>query len=381
MHILIPAIVDIRKTAPNRLHHFIKHLSKKHEITIICINDFWKADQLDTTLHYKDFDETISKINIIYFTQKKISPILQEVLSPVFLKKMKNTGYDVIFNYNTLVSGLFLAKKFNIPMVYDIADDLPAMIKDSPQIPRPFRRFGGKFGEMMVKKTIAHSQAVTGIAEIFREQYTIPNEKFYLIPNGVNTDLFKNVNSTIKNELDLDNFTVLGYVGVLREWVDLSRIYHVLQKTNDAKLLVVGQEGLFKENKSRVKELGIENKVIFTGTIPYDKVPEYIVAMDICLIPFRNNEISQNAVPLKLFEYMACGKPVISSRLRGVEESVGNRIIYADTTREYEDILKQFNKSDPGLQQQLQDNRKFIENFFTWNMRGNSLETIINGVS
>ncbi|MHB8163134.1 MAG: glycosyltransferase [Methanoregula sp.] len=380
MHILIPAIIDIRKTAPNRLHQFIKYLSKNHDITVVCINDFWKAGQVDTNRHYQDFDDILSNIKIHYITYKKMSPILQEFFSPVLLHSLENERYDVIFNYNTLVSGKYLAKKFRIPMVYDIADDLPAMIRDSPQIPRSLGRIGHWFGEVMIKKNIAVSQAVTGITEIFREKYSIPRTKFHLIPNGVNTDLFKPVKSNVKTDLGLDNAIVLGYVGVLREWVDLTPVYQILRESNNYKLLVVGQEGLFTENKAIVKDLSVEEKVIFTGNIHYNKVPEYIAAMDICLIPFKNNDISQNAVPLKLFEYMACGKPIISSHLTGIRQIAGNKIFYADLSNEYNNLLKKICKADQNLLSLIESNRKFVENFYTWNSSGRSLETIMKGV-
>ena len=120
-------------------------------------------------------------------------------------------------------------------------------------------------------------------------------------------------------------------MGVLREWVDLTPVYQVLKKMDNTKLLIVGQEGLFRENQELVKKFGVQDKVIFTGNVPYVRVPEYIAAMDVCLIPFKNNDISHNAVPLKLFEYMACEKPVISSRIAGVQQIAKNNIFYADT--------------------------------------------------
>lgn len=366
MKIVIPAIVDIQKSAPNRLHQFIKYLSKNHEITVVCINDYWKAQQVDTTHHYQDFSSVLSDIEIIYFTQKKISPILQELLSPILLKKLINKKYDVIFNYNTLISGNYLGKRFHIPMVYDIADDLSAMIQSSPQVTRFLKMPARWIGEYGIKKTIAHSRSVTGTTTQFKKKYAIPDERFHLVPNGVETTLFRKVESTVRRDLGLEGSFVLGYVGVLREWVDFTPIYQAVKELQNTRLLIVGQEGYFQENKKEVHELGIEDRVIFTGTVPYDKVPDYIAAMDVCLIPFKNNEITQNASPLKLFEYMACEKPVISSDLRGIREDVQNRIYYADTKEEYLDRLRKINFKDTNVLDLIRDNRKFIEEDYEW---------------
>jgi len=156
MKILIVSIIDIKKTAPNRLHHFIKFLSQKHKLTVLCLNDHWKSQQVDTKSHYKDFQEIISQIDVWYFTERKISPIFQELFASFLITELKDQKFDIIFNYNTLVSGYHVAKKLGIPMVYDLADDLPSMIADSPQIPPILRRPGKWFGEKMVKLAINH---------------------------------------------------------------------------------------------------------------------------------------------------------------------------------------------------------------------------------
>ncbi len=71
------------------------------------------------------------------------------------------------------------------------------------------------------------------------------------------------------------------------------------------------------------RELGIEDRFIFTGVVPYDRVPAYINASDVCAAPFilaRNAKIGLS--PLKLYEYMACGKPVVASAISGVADAL-----------------------------------------------------------
>ncbi len=77
-----------------------------------------------------------------HLTDKRRSPILQEVFSRKKVNEIigKNS-LDVHLNYNTLVSGYYAAKKLNT--VYDLTDDLGAMIKASPQIPSFLRGAGG----------------------------------------------------------------------------------------------------------------------------------------------------------------------------------------------------------------------------------------------
>jgi glycosyltransferase involved in cell wall biosynthesis len=379
MKILLPCIIDLKKSAPNRPHHFIQYLSEKHEITAICLNDWWKGAQVNADAYFENFSENKDSIDIRYITKRKMSPIRQELFSPQLIDLKNLDDFDVIFNYNTLRSGYHLAKKLKIPMVYDIADDLPAMIADSPQIPSIFRGAGKWFGEKMVKRTIRQAVAVSATTGAFEDVYSIPSKKFNVIPNGVDTSQFMKVESSIRRDLGLESDFVLGYVGVLREWVDLTPIYQVLKNMDHTKLLVVGQEGLYHENQELAKKFGVQKKVFFTGNVPYAHVPEYIAAMDVCLIPFKNNDISHNAVPLKLFEYMACEKPVISSRIAGVQQIAKNNIFYADTEGEYESLLKPFNKTNPNIIQMIKNNRKYVEDSFSWKQISGSLEKLLIG--
>ena len=381
MRILITAIIDIKKTAPNRLHHFIKYLSKNHEVTVICLNDAWKAKQVNVASQYKDFQDIVSRIEVQYITEKNISPIQQEIFSPFYINnisKLRLRKFDVIFNYNSLILGYYLAKRLKIPMVYDIADDLPAMIGESPQIPKILRGIGKRVGNFMINRTIHLSRRVCAISEVFRTEYSIPPEKFQVISNGVDTSIFRNVPSSVRQDLGIDRDFVLGYVGVLREWVDFTPVYLALKNLDNTRLLIVGQEGLYNENRQMVKDMGIEDKVIFTGNVPYADVPKYITAMDVCLIPFRDNAISHNAIPLKLFEYMSCEKPVVSTRLGGVKDSVGERILYCDAADEYHSTIMKLRKERVPMSV-LQDNREYVEKYYEWKSIGMLVDRLVTG--
>jgi len=377
MNILIASIIDVKKSAPSRLHLIIRHLSKGHKITVICVNDWWKARAVNACAYYDGFDQIFDAIDIHYITDRDMEPFLQEILSPWLLRSESKADFDVLFNYDTLVSGYYLARKLNLPMVYDLADDLPEMIATSPQIPKVFRSFGRRFGEIMLRRNILASEKVTCTSKALQRRYLIPQNKFLLLPNGVDTSLFTGVSNSLKRRFGLDDFFVLGYVGVLREWVDLEPVYQAIKSFQNVKMLIVGEEGFMAKNQEMVERYGLEDKVSFTGTVPYNCVPEYIASMDLCLIPFRRNSVSQNAIPLKLFEYMACGKPVISSRLRGIMETVGDRILYADDADEYFAEIKHV-MDNPSFGEFLGNNgREFVTRGYDWSRIVLALEALL----
>ena len=361
MKILITSIVDLKKSQHNRLYEFIKYLSEKHEITVLSINDWWKGRQDNLEYYIKDFDDVFKRINYRYLTEKKVNPIFQELYFKENIKEILKENFDIHLNYSSLITGYMISK--NIETVFDMADDLIAMIKDSPQIPYVLRPLGGYLGKEFLKKNIEKSKKIMLSTDLLKETYNIPEEKVEIIPNGVDTNLFKNYEEA-KKELGLNGF-IIGYVGVLREWVDLEPVFKALKiltnKYRDIKMVVVGKEGRFKENIELAEKYEVGGKVIFTGTIPYSQVPKYISVMDVCLIPFKLNKIAQNALPLKLFEYMACEKPVISTEIQGVKRAVGNKVLYASDVREYTEKINMLYE-DKRLRGKLgKEGRRFVE--------------------
>lgn len=364
MRILITSIVDLKKSQHNRPHQFVKYLSKKHEVTVLSINDWWKGGQENLEAYSSEFDDDFKRIDYYYLTDKKVSPILQELLFRRKVKEvLKEEDFDVHLNYSTLISGYVAAKR--VKTVYDLADDLGAMIKESPQIPRLMRPFGGILGDLMVRRNIEKAEKVTVTTDMLKIAYSIPDGKCEVISNGVDTNLFRNYGNA-KEELGLDGF-IIGYVGVLREWVDLEPVFGALKDLDaEIKMVVVGKEGGFNENVRLVKKCGVSDRVTFTGMVPYSQVPKYISAIDVCLIPFKKSQISESALPLKLFEYMACGKPVISTELPGIKNVVGEKVMYATNEKEYKERIAELYKNEELRHEMGKSGREFVAENYNW---------------
>lgn len=371
------------------MHQFLNYLSKRHEITVLCINDWWKKRWDDKSVEYsKDFEETFNRIKIEYLTERKISPILQEIYAIKtvnhILKKIDYNGFDIHFNYNTLVSGYAVAKKMKsvgVNTVYDIADDLPEMVRTSPQVHNLLRPIGGFIGNLAMKKNIHISKKVTFTTDSLRQSCEILLNKSERIPNGVDTVLFKkHPSDQIKNDLGINSSFVVGHVGVLREWIDLEPLFIAvkqLSKKLDIKLLVVGGGIGYEENIELAKKSGLLKSIIFTGTVPYTQVPKYISCMDVCVIPFKLDAVSQNSLPLKLFEYMACEKPVISTKVEGIMNSVGDRILYASNSEEYKNRITKLYDDEELRRKMGFDGRKFVDENYKWSKITSKLEKVL----
>ena len=107
-------------------------------------------------------------------------------------------------------------------------------------------------------------------------------------------------------------------------------------ENKNLKMLVLGKGELWDSLQDIKEKYNLGDRLILEGWKPYEEVPSYLAAVDICLLPAQKNEIMQNIVPIKLYEYMAAGKPVICTSLHGVITEFGydNGIHYIDRPEE-----------------------------------------------
>lgn len=391
MKILITSSLDLEKSLHSRLHQFVDYLStKNHEIVILSIKDYWKDKQTKMDrIRSSSYHNMLKNTKIYHFTEKKVNPYLQELLSFRSINKLLDDvdykTFDVHIAADTFVSGYLVAKKMKrvgINTIYDTADNMPEMIKTSPQIPKFLRFPGYFFGTAMLKKNIEVAKKIIVSGEILRKSLNIPIYKAEIVPNGVNVNDFSNISSEkFKARLGISSDFVIGYVGALREWVDLKSVFSAIKqlgkKYSDIRMMVVGAEGYFEENKMLAKEFDIEGKVIFTGQVPYDEIPQYISCMDVCVLPFKKNRVADDSCPLKLFEYMACGKPVVSTKLSEVENIVKNRILYASNSEEYKNRIIELYNSE-GLRDEMGlEGRRFIEENHDWSKLASKFEKVL----
>ena len=99
-----------------------------------------------------------------------------------------------------------------------------------------------------------------------------------------------------------------------------------------ARLLVVGKGDSWSELTQIVEKDSVQDRIKIVGFQPYSEMPSYLAAADVCLLPARNVETMRNIVPIKMYEYLAAGKPVIATRLPGLmkEFGEGHGVVYVD---------------------------------------------------
>ncbi len=127
--------------------------------------------------------------------------------------------------------------------------------------------------------------------------------------------------SALRLRLGLRAGPVIGYLGSLDGWVDIDfavRVFQQLSARNaNVQCVIVGGGERLAELRRRYSNVA---SLIFTGWVPREQVGAYFRVIDLGLIPFEENALTHAAMPIKALEYGAYGKPVIASRLRGLQE-------------------------------------------------------------
>jgi glycosyltransferase involved in cell wall biosynthesis len=232
----------------------------------------------------------------------------------------------------------FAANFAGVPVVFDYLDHL----EESASIYYPGSLFGRlvKAGVGFITRyNLRHARStitVTNELASFLTNQGIGNVT--VIPNGVDTSVLRPMPiDEAKHSLGLKG-PVLGYVGSLEHWVDLETVVQGLPQLRDVTLLVVGP-GLFTDYGDTIKkmaaDLGVTERIVFTGAVKYSELSRYISAMDIGLNPLKMMKKNEYAAGGKVFNYLACGRPVLSSRMIALERLLGDEIYYYDDVESF----------------------------------------------
>jgi glycosyltransferase involved in cell wall biosynthesis len=135
-------------------------------------------------------------------------------------------------------------------------------------------------------------------------------------PHGVDFDLFSRAGDPrepVAAALRDIPHPVIGFFGVVRDWIDIELLEFIARARPDWTLLIVG---MVVSDAASLKRL---SNVIFTGAKPYRDLPQWAKPFDVAIMPYRT-EKAAHASPLKLREYLATGKPVVSVSMPLVEQ-------------------------------------------------------------
>jgi glycosyltransferase involved in cell wall biosynthesis len=236
----------------------------------------------------------------------------------------KSGSFDIIYERYSLWSfaGMEFAKTKNIPSVLEVNSPLVheqktyreiANVRTAENIAK--RIFGLATVLIAVSKPIAN----------YIKRFAKAGDKVHILPNGVNPDRFaRKVLPALPAALG--TFTV-GFVGSMRPWHGLPVLIDAFsiftQTYPQSRMLIVG-DGRDKESLVEgLKTRRLIKKTHFTGAVPHHEVPCLLASMDVAVAPYTKHRGFYFS-PLKIYEYMASGLPVVASNIGQIKEIIHN---------------------------------------------------------
>lgn len=195
--------------------------------------------------------------------------------------------------------------------------------------------------------------------------------KIEIVPDGADTEMFRpGLNpSPIRDEYNLKNEFVIGYQGGIEPHDGLQFLAQaaprIIKEAPDTKFLIAGRGSHLDSIRRTVKDNGTEKNWIFTGWVEFNKIPYFMAATDLNVVPIPKHPATQGVITFRLLESMAGGVNVIASDLPGIREVADESMIDftypEDTLRFSKDVLRVMSKGKDELKRQRDAARKKVE--------------------
>jgi glycosyltransferase involved in cell wall biosynthesis len=216
------------------------------------------------------------------------------------------------------------AKKLGIPLVYMELEPYHSMV------PQRWVQPLTKIVERLALRSADRVLVFTPQMQDYVKNMGAGSEKVSILKTGVSLDIFHpNMDGREqRNRMGIaQDEWVLFFMGWLYDFSGLREIVQAISNDpklmENARLVIVGDGDLYEELRNRGEKGGLEDRVLLTGRRPYTEVPGLLSVADVCLMPSVENDITREIVPMKVYEYLAAGKPVAASRLPGMVAEFG----------------------------------------------------------
>ena len=292
--VIFPNLVDWNIPLFQRPQHIALNLAKEGYLYFYCTNNV--VDKVD------GFEEVSENC---YVTSMSESELIKEVANYKDRKKfihLYSTDNIRDVNYIKNVTNL----GFNI--LYEYVDEIHEEIS------------GQKIPEAVLKRHdyLLKNEQYTVVAtadKLYKEVIAVRNNNCALITNGVEYGHFDQKSDEIPIEIEKivkSGKPVIGYFGAFAKWFDYELVEKVAQRFPNWEILLIGQDYDGSIHASNIKQY---SNIHVVGPINYKQLPKYAQYFSVSTIPFLINDITESTSPIKLFEYMALGKPIVTTAM------------------------------------------------------------------
>ncbi len=290
-------------------------------------------------------------------------------------RRCKDEHPDFIYERLSLYStaGVQLARELDVPLVLE----LNAALALEQEL---YRATGlGDLAAQTEQWVLANADAVVTVSASLQDYVLsvgVDSTRVQVMSNGVDPMLFNPgpPDPEIRVRWGLGNGQILGFVGGIKPWHGVKFLPPLLdclvKRHRDLRLVIVGDGPLRGSLERELRDRGLMGNVIFTLSLPQQEVAPLIRNFDVALAPYFQLGHDFYFSPLKLFEYMACGVPVVAAALGQIKEIVRHEetgLLYSPDDLEGLVFACDRLLGDPGLRQRLgQAAARQISKRHTW---------------
>ena len=312
------------------------------------------------------------------------------LLLPTLIIKSFSIKPDIYYNRHSASSlAVVLVSKFlGIPCFLEINDIVLDKLKFIKIL--KIKKWWVRFYHYISIKLASMTLPVTEqIGSWLDNTYHIGPKKIVVIPNGVNICRFKPKNkSDARRKYNIpENAKVILSLGSLFPWAGLEiliRAAPIIIEAYPDSLFAIGsgEEPYLSYIKSEVKKNGLASRFLFFGFIPWDEAAWFISMADICAAPFIFKNTRSGCSSLRVFAYLACGKPVVGSNIPGLgdmleKEDIGLSVCMEDHQGLAKAIISLLDNKN-SLALNANRTRAFIVRNYDWESIVDKLEACIN---
>ena len=304
----------------------------------------------------EEFTAIISEINPnLHIMQPKVRCI--EDISKVLPKYVANTFVAVGWFYSAAFSPILNSMGFGT-VVYDCMDEL-SLFKGAPQ------------SLIDQEKYLLQRAAIvfTGGKSLYDSKEKM-HDNVFCFPSSVDENHFAQALNEISIPSDIAHIKkpIVGYFGVIDERINLDLLKTAAERLSEFSFVMIGP--LAKIEDSDLPRLP---NIHYLGMKSYNELPAYLKAFDVAMMPFALNDSTKYISPTKTLEYMAAGKPIISTRIKDVERDYSRCVTIIDSVDEFCSALVYMNENSFT---QVVDYSEILANT-SWDSTASKMETII----
>ena len=333
-----------------------------------------------------------SKLNYIISFPAFFSPVWKIFINNII--EIQKINAIIVRDLPMAAAGIWAGKKYNIPVIYDMAEDYCAMIREIWKN----RKYHGvnlivrnpylaKIVENYVIDKFNHIVVVTEEARGIVINEGVNIENISIIGNTPILQIIKNT-AIVKNE-DID-FIKSRYGAIYTGGITSDRgisvvidaLPRIIEKIPDFLFVVIGRGYATEKYLDLIQRRKLQNFVRWIGWVDHDKLYDYIRASKIGLIPHNVSDHTNTTIPNKIFDYMVCGIPVVASNavpmMRIINEEKCGKIFISGKSVSLADAIISLYKDDYGYGE---NGKAAVQNKYNWENEEITINKIIEHFS